>query len=97
MVDRKYPEHEKLKAVKEQSQTCGNFLEWLQEQGILLAQYHVHTDRCFRAGCDVSSGELYPVSASITKLLAQYFEIDEDTLEQEKRQMLEELQPSGGK
>ena len=35
-----YPEHEKLQAVKEQSQTCGELLEWLQsEKGWHLPPY----------------------------------------------------------
>ena len=28
-----YPEHEKLRAVKDRSQTIGEFVEWLEDQG----------------------------------------------------------------
>jgi hypothetical protein len=72
-----YPEHEKLAAISDKSQEIGAFLEWLQEQGWLLALYH--------------GDHLRPVHKPITSLLASYFEIDEDALEREKRQMLDAL------
>jgi hypothetical protein len=75
-----YPEHEKLKKIQDQSQICGEFLEWLNsEYEIVLCQ---------------SRGKLdlyYPCSQSREKLLAEFFDIDLDKLETEKRQMLEEM------
>ncbi len=35
-----YPEHEKLKAISDQSQACGEFLEWLSSsQSVTLGKY----------------------------------------------------------
>jgi hypothetical protein len=91
----KYSEHDKLQSVKESSQTIGEFLEWLQEdQGVVLAKPHVHTDFCIEEGrrvCGAESGSLIGVLASIPRWLARYFDIDEDKLEAEKRAMLDEL------
>ena len=73
-----YPEHEKLHAVREQSQAIGEFLEWVNtEKGWMLGVYE---------------GErMYPASYSINALLAEFFGIDPDLLEREKRAMLESL------
>lgn len=43
----KYPEHQKLRAVVDKSQCVHDFLEWLQEQGIVLAKRHEHTEGCY--------------------------------------------------
>lgn len=72
-----YPEHEKLQAVKEQSQICGEFLEWLHQKHFVIAVY--------------AGNELVPSYQRTTTLLAEFFEIDEDKLEDEKMQMLEEF------
>jgi len=37
----KYPEHDKLTEVREQSQAIGEFLEWLEGQGVKLCRYQV--------------------------------------------------------
>lgn len=74
-----YPEHEKLKAVKDRSQCVGEFIEWLGENNM--------------AVCEFTGGNIdhwWPTGKPIRKLLAQFFEIDEEKLEAEKRQMLEE-------
>ena len=34
-----YPEHDRLAAISDQSQTCGEFLEWLQEDGLHLMRW----------------------------------------------------------
>lgn len=72
----KYPEHQKLKAVKDKSQAIGEFLDWLSEQGIYL--------------CKLQQEEYMPHYYRINGLLAEYFGIDENKLEAEKRTMLEE-------
>lgn len=73
-----YPEHAKLKAIADLSQSQGEFVDWLQEQGIVLAQY------------DDKSGMFWPDHTPIQKLLAEYHGIDWRKLEAEKRAMLEE-------
>ena len=76
----KYSEHEKLKEIQDQSQIIGEFLEWLGYEH----EYFI----CEKLG---QLQEWYPISQNHQKLLAQFFDIDLDKLEQEKRQMLEEL------
>lgn len=74
-----YPEHEKINAVKDQSQTIGDFLDWIRrEKGIVLANY---------GNSDVAW--LAPDGTAKERLLAEYFEIDLDALEAEKRAMLQ--------
>ncbi len=93
-----YPEHEKLKAIKPQSQAIGEFLEWLwSKKNIELAIKHQHGVSCLdeheRIRCGYSSGEYMPAFEDTRKILAEFFEIDEEKLEVEKRAMLKELRP----
>jgi hypothetical protein len=74
---RELTEHERLSLVKDKSQAIGDFVEWMGHKGISL--------------CHVRHGEYIPVYAPITKLLAEYFDIDENKLEREKRQILAEI------
>lgn len=69
-----YPEHEKLRAIKEESQVCGEFIEWLGMQGYSVEPISRKT-RAF----------------VLRAQLANFFEIDEEKLEEEKQAMLEEL------
>jgi hypothetical protein len=72
-----YPEHDKLEKVQEQSQTIGEFLEWLSsEKEIHLARWH-------------NTCDLRDVHTDKEKLLAEFFGIDLKKLEEEKRQMIE--------
>lgn len=75
-----YPEHDKLHKVKDRSQACGEFLDWLREEKHVLL--HVY---------DKSLDMYYPLLQSNEKLLAEFFDIDMDVLEQEKRMMLDML------
>lgn len=97
-----YPEHEKLKMCRDRSQTVGEFLQWLESGGldeakglrlggIELAYHEEYWDR--QAGIDgdhVRSNHLTPLNWSLWNLLAAYFEIDNDKIEDEKRAMLED-------
>lgn len=76
----RYPEHQKLIAVKDESQTVGEFIEWLGEQGIYLCSIPPYYQSTY-----------VPVSEGIVNMLARFFEIDLDKIEQEKRAILEEL------
>lgn len=84
-----YPEHDKLQAVKNQSQLIGEFLEWLNSQGLYLAAWQ-EIDTIF--GKD---SELVISYLSINDILARFFEIDLDKLEDEKRQMLDSIREMG--
>lgn len=75
----KYPEHEKLKLVKDESQKIGAFLEWLQNRGWGIARYHDGNEELGFAGIGIEG------------TLALYFDIDLKKLDDEKRAMLEEL------
>lgn len=73
-----YPEHEKLHAVREHSQSVGEFLDWMNEKyGAFLAFYPEDQEVPFR------------VHTPIEKMLAEHFGIDLDVLETEKRAMLD--------
>jgi hypothetical protein len=76
-----YPEHDKLLKVRAKSQTCGEFLEWLQ------GKYSLCTFDERRFG-----GTWWPVTIDIPRLLADYFEIDLDKVDAEKKEMLVKLQ-----
>ena len=71
-----YPEHEKLSAIKNETQFLGEFLDWMGNNGYTIARYDLK-DR------------LEPVHKSINNFLAEFKGIDLLKLESEKRQMLE--------
>lgn len=73
-----YPEHEKLQLVKPKSQIIGEFLEWIEEEGLYLSKYS-------------ESGYLSPYYGTTNELLAKYYGINLTKLEQEKKQMLNEI------
>ncbi len=98
----RYPEHEKLKRVHDRSQACGEFIEWLSsEKKIQLGQRHRHTDECYQKvevkffgmrdqlTCGMLEDNLYLAAESVVDLLAEFFEIDQKKLEEEKRTMLD--------
>ena len=106
MIENKYPEHRKLRTISSESQAIGSFLDWLGEtKCIELAVRHKHVDSCYatidsvdqamkispRRMCGYSDDELVPAHISIRKILAEFFDIDEAKIEQEKQEMLEEL------
>ena len=76
-----YPEHEKLSTVKEESQSIGEFLEWLES-----SKYAI---------CEITGGgftaQFHPSIKSIESLLAEYFEVDLKVIAAEKDAMLEEF------
>jgi hypothetical protein len=94
-----YPEHDKLHGIKDRSQVLG---ELLDTSDYVLAEYvHVMVDdddqilfvKCDNEGC-IGQGHqdvLVPVRKNVTQLLAEFFQIDLNVLEDEKRAMLDEL------
>lgn len=73
------PECEKLSAVSKESNTIGNFLEWLHEDYVI-------------GYWDEPYGGYTREYKPIEKWLAEYFEIDLDKVEQERRELLKWLQ-----
>jgi hypothetical protein len=82
-----YPEHDKLRACREHSQVCGDFLEWLKRryrlvESVLQNPEAEELDYYY---------EDFDVTESTVDLLAEFFGIDQNKLETEKREMLAEL------
>jgi len=75
------PELDKMKAAQPQSQAIGAFLDWL---------FHEKHRRI--AGIPEGMEEWQPIGYSIEKLLAEYFQIDLQKVEAERRAILETLQ-----
>jgi len=71
-----YPECDKLSKVKDKSQIIGEFLDWCNSQGVHLATYY--EDR-----------GLFVDRRSIEQVLADYYDIDLDKVEEERRHILE--------
>lgn len=78
-----YPEHEKLKKVHDESQAIGAFLDWLSENGHVICNLNEYD-------------EYFPWYKSIEQILALYFDIDLNVLEQEKRDMLDSWREKQG-
>ena len=87
---KRYPEHEKLAKIKDQSQSIGEFLEWLaDDQRVLFRKRHECDNHCDE-DCD-SDGCEVPYWTRVEDLLAVYFEIDPKKLSIEKDEMLAEI------
>lgn len=78
-----YPEHEKLSAISDASQTIGAFLDFLTEQDLVISLW-IETG-------ELRDPQLVPVSKTTSQILADYFGIDLARIETEKRAMLESL------
>lgn len=79
LVPEEHPECAKLLSVKDRSQEIGDFLEWLQsKKGVHLAAYYEE------AGLSV-------YRCNVEQLLAEYFEIDLNKVEEEKLSMLKKM------
>ena len=69
------PECDRALGLREQNQTIGQFIDWLNEHGMCIAS---------------TRGDGYwPVNHSIEKLIADYQGIDLKKMEKEKRKLLE--------
>lgn len=101
-----YPEHEKLSAVKDESQAIGEFLDWLKggfegSPGYEICEHHDGDYSEAALIADALSGRetekefdpsgFRPIGATIPQLLARYFNIDQEKIESEKREMLAKL------
>lgn len=99
----KYPEHEKLQKVRRDSEAIGQFLDSPDKGFTRMVWHDSHTepDKYVYLPCEdecklVERGWYnpegwYPDHRSINQVLAEYFEIDLDKLEAEKREMLDEF------
>lgn len=78
----KTPELDKMLEVRDDSQRIGEFLEWLSEQEITLAEWT--GDDCMECG-----GSLMDISQTREQLLANFFVIDLDKCEKERQNLLD--------
>jgi hypothetical protein len=89
------PECDKAIAVKEDSQKIGEFLEWLQlEKQMPLCKYGCDDtcssilDMTGNIDCDCNKTTLIRAHTGIEELLAEYFDVDLQKVEREKRRLL---------
>lgn len=88
------PECDKQVANRAASQAIGQFLEWLgDEQKLSIGTPHEHDDdacdrHCGNYGCGIPAGYMLLDTRSIERLLADYFGIDLQKLDAEKREIL---------
>jgi len=100
-----YPECEKLAIHRLYSEKIEEFVEWLRENKIYLAKYHVHTQYCFEGDdellgnleCDADENELMQHTIPIRQLIATFFNIDLNRVEEERREMLEKIREENAK
>jgi len=73
------------------------FMEWLREQGFILCRHDTEQDAKARGEKPYKDGSyfVYPdpiaIGKSIETLLYEYFEVDPQKLEQERREILAKL------
>ena len=80
-------ELDKMLAINNESQKIGEFLEWLSEQSIVLAEFDTITCE----DCGYETEALVYIRSNREQLLADYFKIDLNKCEQERQQILENL------
>lgn len=78
-----YPEHDKLQAISNTSQAIYDFLEDIQNKGVMLGRY-VEIEGYREA-------QFQPLGAPVDKLLAEHFDIDLNKIEAEKRRMIDAM------
>lgn len=100
----KTPELDKMKAVKEKSQACGELLEWLeQEHGLYIGKPHVHSPACpgwdsererynpdFQNQCPIRESQFERHElGSREQLLAKFYGIDLKKVDDERQAILD--------
>lgn len=85
-----YPEHEKLHEIKDQSQSIGEFFDWLRSKGLLICKYREQVGIVFGPG-EFEEAGYFPENTAIQILLSEFFGINRQKLEEEKQAMLKEL------
>lgn len=85
----RYPEHAKLSAVMETSHAIGEFIDYgLPRMGLVLCEKPLSRRNQSRWPS--------PTNRSIQRILAEWFEIDLDKIEDEKRAMLASMRAAQG-
>ena len=81
MSNESYPMCQKLSMVRNDKAIIQCFLEWLEEQDLVI---------CSATGDPHDGGTFEPAGKSQDKLLMDYFGIDEKKLEEERQKILKE-------
>lgn len=84
MAEKIYPEHEKVKAKAKDGTVIGEFLEWLESQGITLCEWDNDKKHEWEK-------EFHQTTKTTEVLIAEYFGIDLKKFRAEKDEMFEEL------
>lgn len=79
-------EIEKMLAVKDKSQVIGEFLDWLPSKGYVLCEW---VTKC--KGTSSEWDEPVMLGKSINQILAEYFEISLNKIEEERQALLNEI------
>ena len=83
-----HPNLDKMLTVKDDSHKLGEFIDWLSSnKGVILAMWGEANDEN-----EEPTDYLYPCNIKLERLLAEYFEIDYDAMEKEKKAILEYTQ-----
>lgn len=82
------PECEKLAKVSEESNKIGDFLEWLSSKGFVIAGYE-HNIRNFEELVVVRG---FQGSSGINNILAEYYGVNMNKVEKERKALLAWLQ-----
>lgn len=91
------PELDKASKIVGESQRIGEFIDWVKDtKHIWLCQYITCTEvreHIFKPGTyyEVEVTELVPIKISTESLLAEFFDINLDKIEAEKRALLEQV------
>jgi len=80
LTDIPTPELDKIGAIKEQSQTIGEFLDWLSEEGFTICEW------------DEDRQEFLTHHQSIEERLGDYFGIDVEEAARERQRILDAIQ-----
>lgn len=81
----KFPEHEKIEALHGRNNLIGNFIEWLKETHTIAEWIDNEDENAFEDRI------LVPSMIRTDELIAKYFEIDLNKLENEKTAMLDSI------
>lgn len=66
------------------SDTIGTFIDWLQQQGYVIAKWDNRPDH-------MKHDQLYPIHKPIENWLAEYFEIDLNKIDAERKALLDQI------
>ena len=97
MSNKEYPECEKIAEVSEELNKIGRFLNWLKmEKGFVLGEYYKVDEIDDISDYGDLEEVIFPVHTSTDKLLAEYYDIDMNKVEEERREMLEDIRSKNG-